>query len=208
MICTKTGGCRSPLTLPQDGSCPDKRCPYYTRISEPIEVEEDLPTAGELRWIGNAARARADAVEWHIAFLNMAAAFEELAGRFDAVKVDYSMLWDYAEATIPESPGPGWYWVKGHWRSRNQAVGEGEVGTESSAALSESQARSDGQPRPFNDGVTLWYCEVCGKPTDSYPCRACGDLPLAAQSFEAMMKECYGVETVDVTPAQPEERSE
>jgi len=61
-------------------------CPYYTRVSEPIEVEEDLPTAGELRWIGNAARARADAVEWHIAFLNMAAAFEELARRYNSLQ--------------------------------------------------------------------------------------------------------------------------
>jgi len=84
------------LTLPQDGSCPDKRCPYYTRISEPIEVED---SPGNLQgWAESLIEAGKIGLRYHQAFEAMATAFEELAG-------EHRTLLDWYEDTALERDG-------------------------------------------------------------------------------------------------------
>jgi hypothetical protein len=116
------------------------------------EVTGDLPLSMET-------------VDWRSAFEDMAAAFEDLAGEHRELVADNVH-------SRPECPGPGWYWVRGHWRSRSASSAPSvelcktEVGGTDDTDDGPSGA-SEGQPEVFppvsNPGQTLWQCEDCGQ---------------------------------------------
>jgi hypothetical protein len=89
-----------------------------------------------------------------------------------------------------------------HRRSKSVRT-EATPTTEIPPAVSESPAQPQGQPEPFRDGVTVWYCEGCGKPTDIYPCRVCGGVPLSPESAELVRQGLEDAAEGRVTCVQP-----
>jgi hypothetical protein len=75
--------------------------------------------------------------------------------------------------------------------------------TEIPPAVGAPPAASEGQPEAFRDGVTVWYCEGCGKPTDIYPCRVCGGVPLSPESAELVRQGLEDAAEGRVTCVQP-----
>lgn len=192
VLCTKTGECTKGDGYNRDhclkGTEEWQRatfhsCPYRVRtgLAEVIDWREryaDLSTETSERSF-NYLRAVNDMVVYREGFSAALAAFEELAGEHrELLEYCQRLLADNAHSQ-PECPGPGWYWVRGHWRSRNQAVGSPDPTEDTTDAPASDPGASgeatDGPWPPGSvvpNGITLWQCEDCGKVVSrmDHPC--------------------------------------
>ncbi len=194
-ICARMGGMC-------DGSMRCDTCFYYTRTFK-AEVEDMTPEVAErfglVDWKAlykeatrsgmyetmlEIAEQRDDMAE---TLFYLASRFEEVCGELayaEAMRERDNQGWaKTTSGLIPDCPdNPQDYaFVHAHWRPkprRSKSVSNSPTPTtEIPPAVSESPASLQGQPEASKDGVTLWYCEVCGKPTDIYPCRVSGGVP-------------------------------
>lgn len=186
VICTKTDrGCSTLLIWGRAVDMECSGCLYYTRISEPIEVE-DWP-GDEDHLLAALARDKAvvdyaSHVVWQ--FGTLLDGFAYLASRFEEVCGERADLQEafFHDAEVFCLPCPGdpedYTFVRAHYRPKprrsesvkTEATPTGDKDGESGA----SPARSGEATRPFRDGVTLWYCERCDQVVEHYPCKWCG----------------------------------
>lgn len=222
VICTKTGECEkgggfnSLHCLNGTEQWEQEHyasCPYRVRTGL-AEVIELIPRAEALRiareTLEKAEKERAEiamsvalslgdeAEEYAAAFDSLIACYEELAEAHRLGNDIYQALMRVRiEEVQPECPGPGWYWVRGHWRSRAQnsaaidpdqgtvqaAPGEGQTGA-SGEATGHSPEGADPQIRDAycrgRSGIPLgnWCNESqSGDATGAdkeQPCPGCG----------------------------------
>lgn len=202
VLCTKTGPCDhfAPFTddVPWCKAKGGSNCPYYTRTGLAEVIEYGPQSTGDVALMQEWGKAAAEAASYRLLCDALLEEYEELAGENRRLRAAFDDAVDtYVGQTMGECPGPGWYWVRGHWRSRAQnsaaidpdqgtvqaAPGEGQTGA-SGEATGHSPEGADPQIRDAycrgRSGIPLgnWCNESqSGDATGAdkeQPCPGCG----------------------------------